>query len=70
MVLKRMGMTMALPWLEVMGESKATTVKRFIGIDLCLGLYPDSFFPKEAGKNYKLSPYLEKLQNNKDNTQW
>ena len=31
-----------------------------------LGLHPDNFFPQETGKNYKLSPYLELLEDYRD----
>src|SRR6478735_10271651 len=30
-----------------------------------LGLVPEKFFPTEAGRNYKLSPYLQELEKHK-----
>ena len=66
-LLKGLGVSMALPWMETFASSKGSVKKkRFVAIDLCLGLHPESFFPKEAGKNYKLSPYLEKLKSHKN----
>lgn len=62
-LLKGMGVSMAFPWLETLAVAKkASAKKRFVAIDLCLGLHPNSFFPTGTGKNYKLSPYLNKLK--------
>jgi len=36
--------------------------RRFFGICNNLGLLPEHFFPKESGRDYPLSPYLEVLQ--------
>ena len=67
-LLKGLGVSMALPWLETFASSNnKADKKRFVAIDLCLGLHPESFFPKGTGKNYKLSPYLEKLKSHKEN---
>jgi hypothetical protein len=37
-----------------------------LGICNNLGLVPDQFFPSEAGRNYKLSPYLEMLREHRE----
>ena len=57
---------MALPWMETFAAAnKNKARKRFVAIDLCLGLHPESFFPKSQGKNYQLSPYLEKIKDHR-----
>ena len=66
-VLKGLGVSMALPWMETFAaKSSNEAKKRFVAIDLCLGLHPESFFPTGEGFNYKLSPYLEKLSGHKN----
>src|SRR6185436_6039113 len=39
----------------------AAKPRRMLAICNNLGLLPDLFFPKEGGKNYQLSPYLQIL---------
>lgn len=61
------GITLALPWLETLAASpKRLSVdqppRRMVCICAPLGLHPDNFFPQETGKSYKLSPYLELLE--------
>lgn len=61
------GITLALPWLGTFAASpKRLSVdqppRRMVCICAPLGLHPDNFFPQETGKNYKLSPYLELLE--------
>lgn len=66
-VLKGLGVSMALPWLEALASGKKSlSKKRFVAIDLCLGLHPESFFPQSAGNDYQLSPYLEKIKQHKN----
>jgi hypothetical protein len=61
---------MALPLLDAMqpafgraAETASATAKprRMLAICNNLGLLPEQFFPKDSGKNYTLSPYLETL---------
>jgi hypothetical protein len=40
--------------------------RRFFGICNNLGLVPESFFPKDSGAGYTLSPYLELLKAHRD----
>jgi hypothetical protein len=40
--------------------------RRFLGICNNLGLLPEQFFPTDAGRHYKLSPYLEHLREHRD----
>jgi hypothetical protein len=61
------GISLALPWLETFAASPRRLSidqppRRIVCICAPLGLHPDNFFPSETGKNYKLSPYLELLE--------
>lgn len=65
------GISLALPWLETFAASPRRTSidhppRRIVCICAPLGLHPDNFFPSETGKNYKLSPYLELLEDYRD----
>lgn len=55
---------MALPWLNAMARpgmaaAGAARPRRMVAICTDMGLMPDLFFPKTAGTDYELSPYLE-----------
>ena len=60
--LRAAGVGLSLPLLESFGAapSKASP-KRMIAIDQDLGFIPKLFFPETSGRNYALSPYLEKI---------
>jgi hypothetical protein len=71
--LRAAGVSLALPWLEVFAagpplpkhqtpNTKHQTPRRMVCICTPLGLHPPSFFPEKAGKDYSLTPYLEVLQ--------
>ena len=69
-LLRAAGIAMALPLLDAMhpalGRAAETATapakpRRMLAICNNLGLLPDQFFPKDSGKNYTLSPYLETL---------
>jgi BMFP domain-containing protein YqiC len=73
--LRSAGIVMSLPLLESMlpafaraGTAKAAAAKprRMLGICNNLGLLPDQFFPKQTGRGYALSPYLEHLKAHRD----
>lgn len=78
--LRGAGVAMALPLLDSMipalasaAEQKAIAAvgpdgkpRRFLGICNNLGLLPEQFFPTEAGRNYKLSPYLQHLEKHRN----
>src|SRR3954453_4544636 len=78
--LRGAGIVLSLPLLDAMlpafssaAEQAARTAvgpdgkpRRMLAICNNLGLLPERFFPKEAGKNYKPSPYLELLDDHKD----
>ncbi len=67
--LRATGITLALPMLEsllAMGASGKTTksaekAKRFVAIGPYLGFHQESFYPKQEGRDYELSPLLEPL---------
>lgn len=71
--LKGAGILLSLPMLDAMTPAfaalrpaAATTPggkpRRMFGICNNLGLLPEQFFPKQSGKNYELSPYLQMLK--------
>ncbi len=77
--LRGAGILMALPLLDAMTPAFAATAKRIaanatpgrkprrmLGICNNLGLVPESFFPKDTGRDYQLSPYLETLREHRN----
>ena len=61
-LLRAAGVGLGLPVLESFGATPLkASPKRMIAINQDLGFIPKLFFPKTSGKNYALSPYLEKL---------
>src|SRR5215470_8912912 len=78
--LRGVGILLSLPMLDAMTPVFAGAVKRaaadatpggrprrFFGICNNLGLLPEHFFPKESGRDYGLSPYLEVLKEHRNN---
>ena len=69
--LRGAGVALALPLLDSMRPAFARTPaadakpRRMIGICNNLGLLPEHFFPAEAGRGYRLSPYLEHLKDHR-----
>ena len=60
--LQATGVSLSLPVLESFGAASGrTSPKRMIAINQDLGFIPKNFFPKTSGKDYRLSPYLEKI---------
>ena len=76
--LRGAGILLSLPLLDAMTPVFAAVRKssasitpggkprRMLGICNNLGLLPEQFFPKEAGRDYALSPYLELLKEHRD----
>ena len=68
--LRGAGVAMALPLLDAMRPAfavgKADVPRRMIGIETNMGILPQFFFPEKAGKDYPLSPYLERLAKHRD----
>lgn len=62
-LLRGTGVALALPLLESMfpawAADKAVPPQRFVAINIPLGFYGPDFFPKDAGADYELSPYLQ-----------
>lgn len=64
--LRGAGVTLALPWLDglaprVRGGEPASPPRRFVGINAPLGFYAPYLFPKQAGRDYEATPYLQLL---------
>jgi len=66
--LKAAGVTLSLPWLEsalpklaqaAQPEIAGGPPRRMFAICNNLGVLPDPFFPKDTGRDYTLSPYLQ-----------
>jgi len=64
------GVTLALPLLDAMLPSfswarppvAADKPRRMLSIITNMGIMPQFYFPKDAGRDYELSPYLENLK--------
>jgi len=78
--LRGAGIVLSLPLLDAMTPVFAAVAKRvaadatpggkprrFFGICNNLGLLPENFFPKDGGRDYTLSPYLELLEDHRNN---
>ena len=64
--LRGTGVCLALPVLEAMRPALAlagapTKPRRMVCIETNMGIMPQFFFPERAGREFALSPYLEKL---------
>jgi BMFP domain-containing protein YqiC len=70
--LRGAGVALTLPFLEAMRPAfaRASAIpaapRRMLGVCNNLGLIPEFFFPKDAGRGYALSPYLEHLSAHRD----
>src|SRR5881394_2675426 len=77
--LRGAGILLSLPMLDAMSPAFAAVAKRIaadatpggkprrlFGICNNLGLLPDQFFPKDSGRDYELSPYLEGLKEHRN----
>src|SRR3954465_9698529 len=76
--LRGAGILLSLPMLDAMNPvfaglrktSPAATPggkpRRILGLFNNLGLLPELFFPKQAGRVYPLSPFLEALKEHRD----
>ena len=64
------GIALALPLMEshLSGaeQKRDANPRRLVCIGNHLGYYPDSFFPRTAGKGYKTSPTLKHLDAHRD----
>jgi uncharacterized protein DUF1552 len=62
---------MALPLFDALAPKRARAAaagvpRRMVCINTPLGVHPPFFFPKTAGRDYELSPYLEVLKEFRD----
>ena len=65
--LQAAGVSVSLPLLESFGASSVEAApKRMIAINQDLGFIPKLFFPKNAGRDYTMSPYLEKITEHRE----
>jgi Protein of unknown function (DUF1552) len=72
--LKGTGVALALPFLDSMAApfaraaaaSTASRPRRFFAINQNLGVLPDMFFPADGGRDYTPSPYLQLLQEHRN----
>jgi hypothetical protein len=61
--LRAAGGSLALPWLDAFAApGRAKPRKRMVCLCAPLGLHPAYLFPEKAGKDYEMTPYLEILQ--------
>jgi hypothetical protein len=70
-LLKGAGVAMAVPWLSAMNAAFGATAavrppRRFVAITLGLGLLADNLNPRQAGRDYESSTYLEPLSDLRD----
>ena len=65
--LRGAGVAMALPLLDAMvpaykaGGAPAAAPRRMVAIETNMGILPQFFFPERSGRDYALSPYLQRL---------
>jgi hypothetical protein len=67
--LRAAGVSLALPWLDSLasaGTRRAAPPRRMVCICTPLGMHPPYFFPEKPGRDYTLSPYLEVVQEFRD----
>jgi hypothetical protein len=70
-LLRAGGVCIALPLLDAMQPAlaeveQAAIPRRMICIETNMGILPQYFFPEKAGRDYELSPYLQKLAANRN----
>lgn len=68
--LRGAGVALSLPFLEAMRPAWSTgdpqaIPRRMICIETNMGILPQFFFPEKAGRDYELTPYLQKLAANR-----
>lgn len=67
-LLRGAGFTLALPFLESMLRAGQTAAvpRRMVAIETNMGIMPQFFFPEKAGRDFALTPYLDKLMKHRD----
>jgi len=70
--LKAAGVCLGLPMLDAMnarscwGDEAAKSPRRFVGMMTNMGILPELFFPKQEGRDYESTPYLELLKESRN----
>lgn len=67
--LRATGVSLALPSLAAFSSARAedgNQPRRMVCVCAPLGLHPDNFIPKDSGRDYTLSPYLETMEDFRD----
>ena len=62
--LRGTGVAMALPLLDAMQPARAADAlvpRRMVCVETNMGILPQFFFPDKAGRDFALTPYLERL---------
>lgn len=64
--LRGAGVALALPILDAMrptfgADAQVELPRRMVAIETNMGILPQFFFPEKAGRDYELTPYLQKL---------
>ena len=64
--LRGAGVAIALPWLECMpsasrGEGASAIPRRMVAVETNMGIMPQLFFPEQTGREFALTPYLQRL---------
>lgn len=71
--LRSTGFCLTLPLLDAMqpsfaAESKGDAIpRRMVAIETNMGILPQFFFPEKAGRDFELSPYLQRLAAHRQN---
>ncbi|MDA1232971.1 MAG: DUF1552 domain-containing protein [Planctomycetota bacterium] len=72
-LLRGAGVVIALPFLDAMrpafsvNRSAEPIPRRMVAIETNMGILPEFFFPTDAGRDYTLSPYLQRLETHRNN---
>ena len=69
------GVSLALPFLEAMmprvsSAAAAAPPKRMVFACASLGIYGPSLFPKETGRDYSPTPYLDVMKGHRNDLGW
>lgn len=69
--LRGAGVALALPFLDAMwprraGAAEITAPKRMVAICTSLGIYGPALYPKETGRDYTSTPYLDMLKEHRN----
>lgn len=75
--LRGAGVALALPLLDAMrptfgpaaraAEAAAAVPRRMVAVETNMGILPQYFFPEQAGKEFALTPYLDRLAAHRQN---